>query len=188
VLLSISVPVELEPLRSKYEEMLEMRLAHEAGTEDPSEVRLRMAELALRFPGALREIDELELGEIRARIEALGMVLRGDVEKAEWMIAIGLFHAAMRGALSVKRWLAGRKRVDLAIEEAFAREVTGLAFAEDARAWRSELPRIAAPPRGRLSSIVYERIARQLGTSERKARRLVFREKSSSPTRPLPGR
>jgi hypothetical protein len=177
VLLSNSVPVELEPLRSKYEEMLDMRLAHEAGTEDLGEVRVRMAELALRFPGALREIDQLELREIRARIESLGMALRGECEKAEWMIAVGLFHAAMRGALSIKRWLAGRKHVDAALEHAFAREVAGLAFPEDAKAWRGELARIASPPRGRLTSVVFERVARQLGTSERKARRLVFREK-----------
>jgi hypothetical protein len=178
VLLGDSVPVELEPLLSKYEQMLEMRLAHEAGTEDPGEVRTQMAELALRFPGALREIDELELGEIRARIDALGMALRGECEKAEWMLAIGLFHAAMRGALSVKRWLAGRKNIDAAIEQAFALEVTALDFPEDARAWRAELPRIASPPRGRLSSIVYERVARQLGTTERRARRLVFKMKN----------
>jgi hypothetical protein len=174
VLPQLSSPIAPELLRAKYAEMLAMRLAHEAGEEDPEAVRHRMVELALRYPGALREIDELVLGDIRERIEALDRVVRGQEDMAEWMDAIGLFHALMRGALSVKRWLAGRKHVDAAVEEGFACALAGLAFPDDARAWQSELARIASPPRGRVSALVFERVAKHLGTSEARARRLVF--------------
>jgi hypothetical protein len=160
-------------LRAKYAEMLAMRLAHEAGTEDDG-VQARMAELARRYPGALREIDELELREIRGRLEALEATLRGESEREEWMLAIGLFHALMRGALCAKRWLAGRKVVDGATERAFTAALRGLAFPDDAGAWQGELARLAVPPGGRVSNLVFERLAHQMGTTESDARRLVF--------------
>ncbi len=151
-----------------------MRLAHEAGEEDPDEVRGRMAELALRFPGALREIDELEIQEsARASRPSTGP-LRGEGERADWMVAVGLFHASMRGALCAKRWLAGRKHVDAAMEQGFLQAAGQLAFPDEAREWQSELARIASPPHGKVTSLVFERIARQLGTTSREARRLVF--------------
>jgi hypothetical protein len=153
--------------------MLAMRLAHEAGTEDDG-VSARMAQLARRYPGALREIDELELREIRARIEALEATARGEAEREEWMLAVGLFHALMRGALCAKRWLAGRKVIDAATEQAFAAALRGLAFPDDARAWQGELARLAAPPGGRVSNLVFERLAHQMGTTQTEARRLVF--------------
>ena len=151
-----------------------MRVAHTDGTEDPQMAREQMAELARRYPGALREIDELELSEIQARIEALDATLRGEQGHAPWMVAVGLFHTLMRGALSTKRWLAGRRVVDEAMEGHFAAALAGLAFADDASAWQGELARVAAPPRGRVSSLVFERIALHFATTEAKARRLVF--------------
>src|ERR1700730_14264997 len=102
----------LQDLRSKYATMLAMRLAHDAGGEDEADVRRRLARLASRFPGALREIDDLDLDEIRRRLGALDAVLEGRGEVEPWMEAIVLFHALARGALCAKRWLAGRKRVD----------------------------------------------------------------------------
>jgi hypothetical protein len=165
--------------------MLAMRLAHEAGTED-GDVQVRMAELARRYPGALREIDELELHEIRGRIEALEASVRGEAEREPWMLALGLFHALMRGALCAKRWLAGRKVVDGATERAFAAALGGLAFPADAGAWQGELAQLAVPPGGRVSNLVFERLARHMGISESEARRLVFgfEVRSGSRTRP----
>ena len=60
---------DLTDLRAKYEEILRLRLLH--GTGDEPDPRRAMAALAGRFPGALRELDDLPLPEIRARIEAL---------------------------------------------------------------------------------------------------------------------
>jgi hypothetical protein len=164
----------LGALHHKYVTMLAMRLAHEAGADDALEARAKMAELAARFPGALREIDDLELGEIRRRVEALRVALGGQGEVERWMEALALFHTLARGALCAKRWLAGRKRVDAALEDAYAAAVASLDFPEDARAWRGELARIASPPRGRVMDVVFARLARHLGVSDREARHLVF--------------
>ncbi len=161
---------DLDALRDKYATMMALRLERIA--ED--EMRRRMAELALRFPGALRELDDLDLGEIRRRVETLDGVLAGSAPPEPWMEAVALFHALTRGALVVKRWLGGRKRVDAALARRFAAEHVHLPFAEDARSWAEELAGVASPPRGRLTDAVFARLARTLGIAERQARRLVF--------------
>jgi hypothetical protein len=171
----VDVPREaIEELAFKYAEMLSMRLAHASGEEDGPAVRARMVELARRFPGALREIDDLELAVIRNRIGRLAAVLRGDGEAEPWMKATTLFHTLARGALCAKRWLAGRKSVDYVTQKAFEHDASFLTFPEEARAWAADLARVASPPRGRLTSLVFARVARALGTTERQARRLVF--------------
>ena len=161
---------DLDALRGKYTKMVALRV--ERLPED--EMRRQMAELAQWFPGALRELDDLELGEIRRRVEALEAVLEGTSKPEPWMEAVALFHALTRGALVVKRWLGGRKRVDAALARRFAAEHGELPFAEDAQSWAEELAGIASPPRGRLTDAVFARVARTLGVAERQARRLVF--------------
>jgi hypothetical protein len=164
----------LRELRAKYVEMLAMRAEHASGSEDAEAVRPRMAELAARFPGALREIDDLEVDEIRRRVSALDQVLRGEREPEPWMAAVARFHELTRGALCAKRWLAGRKRVDATVRAAFDEAVARMAFPEDARRWGQDLARIASPPRGRVTDVVFARLAAELGSSEREVRRLVF--------------
>ena len=166
-------------LRSKYEEILRLRVAHEAPDEpDP---RAAMSKLANRFPGALREIDELPLAELRARIDALAATEAG-APPAPWMMAMTRYHALLRGALCAKSWLAGRKEVTAEMRAAFAVEAAGLCWAEDARAWTDALASIASPPRGRVTELVFARIAEEMGVSEDEARALVF------PSRPRPKR
>jgi hypothetical protein len=164
----------LEELLAKYAQMLAMRIAHASGQEDRREARVRMAELAFRFPGSLREMDDLEINEIRRRIKLMYEVLGQNHEVEPWMEALALFHAMTRGALCAKRWLGRRKRIDAAVEQAFALNIPSLAFPEDARAWTGNLARIASPPRGRLMDVVFARLAESLGLSEHAARRLVF--------------
>jgi hypothetical protein len=163
----------LEQLGSKYREMLEMRLVHASGDEDEDEARRRMVGLASRFPGALREIDDLEIDIIRDRISRLDATLGGEAEVEPWMVAVGLFHSLARGALRAKRWLAGRKSVDDAAAREFA-SFMQLAGPEDALAWTEHLANIASPPGGRIMNLVFERIATSLGTTPQEARRLVF--------------
>ncbi|HEV3189143.1 MAG TPA: hypothetical protein VGY54_01530 [Polyangiaceae bacterium] len=166
--------VTLDDLRAKYIEMLTMRLQHVAGTEVAAEARQRMARLAAVFPGSLREIDELALDEIRRRIEALDAVLQGKQRVEDWMEAIASFHSLARGALCAKRWLRGRKRLDPDEKAAYVSSLGLLAFPEDALAWADDLDRIASPTGGRLTNVVFARLARTLGVSERQARHLVF--------------
>jgi hypothetical protein len=159
---------ELGALREKYEEMLRLRL--EPSGADP---RRAMAALASKFPGALREIDELPLETIIARVDELRASEAGAPE-ARWMEATHLFHALTRGALCAKRWLMGRKEIDDTVRAAFDREAGALCWGNDARGWREELARLASPPRGRVTELVYERMGVQLGISIHEARTLVF--------------
>jgi hypothetical protein len=163
-----------EELLAKYGEMLAMRLAHDAGDEDPAAVKERMAGLAARFPGALREIDELELGEIRRRIERLEAFLLSPEHEEPWMEAVGQFHLAARGALGAKRWLEGRKGVDARMEGEFLRQAATLPFSQELRTWAGDLACIASPPNGRVTDLVFARVARLLGTTDEEARRRVF--------------
>jgi hypothetical protein len=165
---------ELGGLREKYVAMLGMRRRHEAGEEDAGEVKREMAELATRYPGALREMDDLPVEVIEQRIEGLAAAIEGRGEVEAWMRATARFHVLARGALCAKRWLGGRKRVDAAVERAFAAEAGSLAFPEEARAWAGELGELASPPRGRVTDAVFARVGRELDRTARAARRLVF--------------
>jgi hypothetical protein len=174
------VPVDrrhLEGLHAKYLEMLAMRVEHAAGSEQSeAAVRVRMAELAAVFPGALREIDALELVEIRRRVASLEAVLHRSAQAEPWMEAMARFHALARGALCAKRWLGGRKSVDGSVRTQFASAAATLRFPEDASSWAADLALVAAPPRGRLTELVFARVAHELGLTERAARRLVHGE------------
>jgi hypothetical protein len=145
-------------LRAKYEEMRALRA--DALADEPRDPKTRLSALAARFPGALREIDELAMDEIDARIHALAAAERDPDSAARWMHAMTRFHALARGALFVKRSLASDESHD--------------AWPDEARAWRDDLHRIARPPRGRLMDLVYERLARELATTPRDAKKLVF--------------
>jgi hypothetical protein len=133
-----------------------------------------MVALARDFPGALREIDDLELDEIRRRILKLDAVLSGSGDREPWMGAVALFHRFMRGALSAKRWLAGRKQIDGALEQEFAEAASTLEFPSDALVWAGHLAGVASPPGGHLTELVYSRMARALGITRAEAKRLVF--------------
>jgi hypothetical protein len=162
----------IDDLSRKYEEILRLRIAHASPSEpDP---RRDMAQLASRFPGALREIDELSLEDIRARLRALTLAADEPSSASSWMIAVARFHELARGALSAKRWLAGRKVVDDVTRSAFLLDLATLPWPREARDWADDLHRVAAPPRGRVTDLVYERIARDLGVTLAEARVLVF--------------
>jgi hypothetical protein len=161
---------DIEALRAKYEEMLRLRTLH--GAPDEPDPRPDMARLAERFPGALREIDELAMDDIRGRIAALRAAEAAPDIAAPWMIAVAMFHDLTRSALHAKRWLARRRHVDDGVRAAFAEHAHAAA-----QAWARDLHRIARPPRGRITELVFARIAATLGVSVEEARRLVFGEK-----------
>src|SRR5580692_9887997 len=118
---------ELAELRSKYEEMLRMRLFDE--NHPGGDPRREMAALAARFPGALRELDEAPLERIRARLAALSQCLGTGAPPERWMCATVLFHRLTRGALAAKRWLGGRKSVDREVITRFVSSFEGSADA-----------------------------------------------------------
>ncbi|HEY2517271.1 MAG TPA: hypothetical protein VGI39_40640 [Polyangiaceae bacterium] len=159
---------ELAALRAKYEEMLRLRL--DTSGADP---RKAMAALASQFPGALREIDDLPVDALRARSQELADAEAGG-SVALWMEAIHLFHVLTRGALCAKRWLGGRKVVDAAACAAFEQEAEGLCWGDDARLWGPHLARLASPPKGRVTELVYEAIGARLRVTAEDAKLLAF--------------
>ncbi len=127
-------------LLAKYEEIRALRReAHAA----PPVARLRA--LAHTYPGALRELDQLSLEAIDARIEALRAS-----PPPPWTDAMDRFHAELAVVLRIKRWLRGRA-IDDGVRVAFAIEHAG---DPDALAWTERLAAIAAPPGGRVSRLV----------------------------------
>jgi hypothetical protein len=133
-----------------------------------------MSALAARFPGALRELDDLELVEIQRRIESLDAVLGGGGEVELWMNATALFHSLARGALWAKRWLRGRALAAGELEVAYEADAKALEFAREALVWKTELALIARPPGGRLTRLIYARIGRVLDVPEAEVARTIF--------------
>ncbi len=156
----------LEELGQKYQEMLALRRLDASGVPHDPTPRLRA--LALRFPGALREIDALPLESIERRLTALDRARGGEPER--WMVAMSRYHREMRLALEVKRWLGRRRVVDAAMERAFEE-----AHQDPARAWgRERLALLARPPGGRISRVVVASVAESMGASPADVRRWVL--------------
>lgn len=175
---------DLRALRDKYERMLRLRTLHARAKEEADFVepdpRAAMAELARRFPGALRELDELPLDVLRARLDELDAAERDASCIASWMIVHATFHRLARGALAVKRWLGGRALTP-ELEGAFARALASneLGDAADARLWAGDLAAIASPPRGRVMDVVHARLARELQVDVASARAAVLPPRAS---------
>ena len=170
----------ITPLLAKYRELLRLRLGDRDGTiPDP---RLAMAALAHRFPGALREIDRCPLPELERRLahlEALGST--PGLTPEVWAPLGMRYHELLRGALAVRRWLAGQDpSPDL--EARFAQDVDGLPFPEDARAWTGLLQPLATPPGGRITRLVLERLSRESGTPEAQVRQALFQFGPGTPS------
>jgi hypothetical protein len=168
---------EIAALREKYAEILAMRRqasTPEADSRGLAATRARMSALAARFPGALRELDELELAEIQRRIESLEAVLGGAAEVELWMSATALFHSLARGALWAKRWLRGRALDVGGLEVTYEADATALEFAGEALVWKTELALVARPPGGRLTRLIYARIGRVLEVPEAEVPRTIF--------------
>ncbi len=168
---------DLRALPDKYERMLSLRAAHERARVEPGWVepdpRAAMAKLADDFPGALREIDVLEIHVITARIDALANAERSPSAVEAWMQAQALFHRLMRGALATKRWLRGRRRITSEIRAELIRAIPTLPRGGDATLLLDDLDRVANPPRGRLLVVVHARLAEMLGLTEAEVRLLV---------------
>ena len=170
-------PAALQKLVVKYNNMRRLRiLALEAPHADPGE---EMALLAAEFPGALREIDELPLEEIDARIASLTRAC-GDLAAVEpWMRAVMSFHDLTRGALAAKKWLSGRKTVTSADRDELEKLARATSDGDAILTWLDDLAAIAQPPRGKITDLVFRRLALSLAVSEEEARALVFAKRPS---------
>jgi hypothetical protein len=149
----------LTALREKYVEMLRLRRdASAGGSSDP---RAAMRVLAARFPGALRELDELPLDEIEGRVSVLERALRSEEPPPAWAAAFIDFHALWRAALRVRRLCRGRDR-----DEAIAllrREYVAVAPEPDLDAVLVHLDAILRPTGGRINGWVHAEVERRHG-------------------------
>ncbi len=92
-------PAALAALLAKYQKLLRLRRAREAG--EPLPERALFVELATAFPGALYELEHLTLAELSRRVEALGLARSG--APAPWMVAQLGFHELLRAGLAHRR-------------------------------------------------------------------------------------
>ena len=144
----------VEGLREKYIEMLRMRQDTSA-----TDRREQMARLAERFPGALREIDELTIDEIVERVATLDAVVRGEAPVPDWARFLARYHGWLRAALRIKRLTLD------APDDASAMGIVRAAYlpAEDeppvTRIDSATLAQIRAPEGGRINPFVFARVA-----------------------------
>jgi hypothetical protein len=133
-----------------------------------------MAQLARRFPGALRELDELPMPVIEERLASLDAALAGGTAAPEWARLQIAYHGSMRAALRIKR-LAGTARDAAGLLNAIANTYVP---AEDEPPLSSfdgpALAAIARPAGGRLNPWVFERVAAVCGVSAEAVRRALF--------------
>jgi hypothetical protein len=141
----------LRALLGKYVEMRRLREEDAAGGGgDP---RPAMKALAAEFPGALREIDELPLAVIDARLGAIERAIAGGTVET-WMLALARYHELLRIALGVRRVVGD----DRSLER--ARGVAGAQVLDDAA-----LRAILRPPGGRINRAIFAIVAGELGSS-----------------------
>lgn len=160
-------------LREKYREIKRLRAVDNehrtrAVAHDP---KREMAALARRFPGALRELDELPLHVIDERLALLDAALR-DQSVPEWAALQVGYHGAYRFALRIKRRVAGKGALDTAALEALLAALHAEPVAhQDAELWEpslaqldlAELRAIVRPRDGRLHSWVLQHVAARAG-------------------------
>jgi hypothetical protein len=155
----------LRVLRNKYREIKRLRDEHTGGSETDPRSCLRA--LAERFPGALRELDELPMQVIEARLSELERALDGELPAPAWAPLQLAFHGSLRAALRIKRLARGASdRVRLLAElraryqpEPFEPSLEALGEAG--------LTAILSPPDGRLSRWALGFAAASEGVSER---------------------
>lgn len=149
---------ELRALARKYRTLAALRRAH---AEDGSVAeRPVLRALAREFPGALRELDTLELHEIDRRAEALESAAQAGPSEP-WMAWLAAYHALLRAALFVKLRVASGSHETLA-EEASRRAGTRVEV-EFVRA-------VARPAGGKLAALVALRVAETFGVEPEQVR------------------
>jgi hypothetical protein len=161
-------------LADKYRVILRLRGSARPG--DAAQARAEMAALAARFPGALRELDQLPQALIVARLVAIESALTAEVPEP-WMLVQGSYHGFMRAALRIRRlWPlrnGSRSQTPLA--------AMGYQAAEDEppveRLGLEELAAISRPPEGRLTLWVLAQVALDHGITSDEVHGALFHGK-----------
>ena len=91
----------LRALAAKYHELAFLRRARERGEPPPAKEVFRR--LAAAHPGALYELDTLEIVVIEERAEALERVIAGQAEVEAWMRWMARYHHLIHEELGARR-------------------------------------------------------------------------------------
>jgi hypothetical protein len=161
-------------LLDKYREIKRLREEHTRGDEQDPRPQLR--ELAARFPGALRELDELPMDVIDERLSSLHDVL-ARVHPAPPWVALQLgYHGWMRAALRIKLIARGRDsaHIDSVLAELRQRYAPGAYDPPLASLDRAAVSAILEPLDGRLNPWVFARVAAVAGVEPDAVRRALF--------------
>lgn len=189
-----TVELPLERMRAGLAAMAEKyRLLERLRRGEPGRTVARrdaMRAVALRFPAALREWDELPLAELvrrRAVCERLCALATTSDERVVRMalsatehrfVCCGLaLHERLRAALAVKRFL-GRVRSLGGVERAARIEAAARRFGRET----GEVEVIAEPPGGRLAELVYAEAAQAEGMSVEALKATLFSTDAPSPS------
>jgi hypothetical protein len=160
-------------LYDKYCELKRLRDEHDAGSRhDP---RPALAALARRFPGALRELDELPMPELEAKLAALAAAVAGQGPVPAWALLQASYHGTMRAALRIKGMFARGVDPASALRELPARYVPAPDEPGLERLDLAALEAILRPHHGRLNPWVFECVAERHGVSAEQVRKALFR-------------
>ena len=172
----------IEALLDKYREIKRLREEHAAG--ESADPRPRLRALARRFPGALRELDELPMEEIDARLMRLTAALERSEPAPVWVALQLGYHGWMRAALRIKRVAHGRGAAHAAtvlaeLSERYAPEPYDPALASFDVAL---VAAILEPAAGRLNPWVYAQVATCLGVEPDQVRSALFPRQTRAKT------
>jgi hypothetical protein len=160
-------------LRTKYRMIRELRSAAAVESVAP---RAKLAALARAFPGALRELDQLPMEHLEARLLAIERALDDGSEPEPWMRLQAGYHGFMRAVLRIRRLSRGRPFEIVDAE----RELQAVAYqpaADEPPIQRFDLAAlrvIRRPPGGRLNPWVFNEVARDHGVSPELVQRALF--------------
>ncbi len=185
-------PAALQALADKYRALIALRLEREALEArgvfalDGAAGRARKQRgrrLARRFPGALRELDELTVAQLEQRLAEVEAELvgagRGQGAR-RWVLVMLDFHALLVEALAIKRWLSrharGARAVDAALLRRFRRYLSRSPARQHAMAGVDEafLMRYLRPPHGRLLALVWDELAARHALPKSELSRMIF--------------
>jgi hypothetical protein len=185
-------PAELRPdlehlraerLLRKYRELLSLRLERDEAVHQGRERfegeqararRTRLHYLALEFPGSLRELDLRHAVTIAARVEALRLTHEHRAPEPSWARAVDAFHHHLREALAIKRWLAHHRPRGGAVDEALVAQFQVEHPERQVHLGAEELVRHLHPQGGRLLSMVWAELERELGMRRQEVEREVY--------------
>src|SRR5262249_41169035 len=150
-------------------------LRTEQASDPECDPRVALGALALRFPGALRELDQLPLGDIEQRLAALEAVLAGTLAVQLWMRLQVSYHGFMRAALRIKRIALTEQRDHARVWNALSEHYRPAADEPPlASLDAAAIAAILKPPSGRLNPFVYARVADEHGVEVEQVREALF--------------